>query len=124
MDVRVHRLVAGDKPAVRGVPRRHAVCVCCHRLAFTRQQFEVSAVLLIVRMLLHPPKFILREGQRLRIMCRLVCSGRAVESEAFAVHLFVIRVQRRDRATVIDAPDVHARLAPILADEDTARFIL
>jgi ATP-dependent HslUV protease ATP-binding subunit HslU len=44
--------------------------------------------------------------------------------EALLEELSFTAPERSERQVVIDAPDVHARLSPILADQDLAKFIL
>src|SRR5947207_13334250 len=86
---------------MRHLPR---IATARNNFALSCQPFEIAAVLGIVRMFIAPAKSSLRQFQRCRIFCCLICSGRPIDAEADSVQMFPVGESRRDFSVVLQPP--------------------
>src|SRR5689334_14007289 len=105
MDVRVHRLVADEETAYRYRPDCNRIRFSIDRRTVPPQELEVSAVLRIMRVLIHPAKRAPCQLQRFGVLGCLVCGGGSVEAKALAVEFLAIAVNGRNLAAVVHSPE-------------------
>src|ERR1700730_1627997 len=110
MNVRIHRLVADRKTSHRNALNSRRTGIGRNDLALTRQPLEITALMRIVRVFIHPAESFLGQLERLGIFCRLISRRRAVESKAHSVKMFAVGVARRDLPFIIQAPKETAEL--------------